>query len=167
MRGDDRNDTSCSQQEAFAVCLLECICCFILNMGAILINKSILPHATTHHTSEKMLRFGQRWIGFAVMPIHDLKGEIICQLEVDFLSMQMQHVAPKILCRFYRFPIKDQAKYFIFLVAEKLSLRVLDRVKDSVDACSKGSFDKTTCRFGNRFQSFHGCTGVMAEMFQQ
>src|SRR6185369_12997362 len=167
MGSDNGNHTACAQHQAFACSLLQRICCFILNVSAILINKSILSHTAAHHAPEQVLCLGQRGIGFAIMPVDDLKRELVCQLKVNFLSVQMEHIAPQALRGFNRFPVKDQAEYLIFFEAKKLSLRMLDGIKDSVDTCCECRFQKTPGGFGDGFESFHDRAGMMPQMFKQ
>src|SRR5512133_3697279 len=161
MRGDDRDNTACAEQESLAARLLGGVCRLIPDLDSIAVNQRVLSHASAHHTLEKKLGFGQGRIRLAIMPVDDLKGKFVCQLKVHFLSMQMEHVAPKTFCRFNCFPVEYQAKHFIFFEAEELSLRVLDRVKNAVDPYGARGFDKKTSSFCNCFQSLHHGTGMM------
>src|SRR6266487_5411026 len=133
MRGNHRNHTSRSKQESFTTRLLDGIRRFSLDLGPIPIHQRVLYHASAHRAPEKILCLHERRIGFAVMPIDNLKWKFRRYFKMDFLSMQVEHIAPQILCGLDGLPIEDQPKQLIFFVTEKLSLSMLDRVENPID----------------------------------
>ena len=115
VRSDDRNHASSTKDEISSSSLLDGIQRFGSDLGRVLVDERILSHASTRHTLEKQSCFGQRWEGFTIMPVNDLKRKLSCQLEVNLLAVQVKHVAPEILSRFDRFPVEEQTEYFVFL----------------------------------------------------
>ena len=53
VRGDDRDDASCPEQEPFSACLPECIRRFCPNLGLVPVYERILSHAAAQASLEK------------------------------------------------------------------------------------------------------------------
>ena len=94
MRCNHGDHTSRAEQEVPAAGLLDGIRGFFPDLGRVLIDKRSLSHASTGNTLEKLPRLCESWVGLAIMPVDDLKGQLASQLEVDILSVQVKHVAP-------------------------------------------------------------------------
>src|SRR5215208_3233202 len=165
--GDYRNHTARAQEESFAARLFHRIRGFFSDLGLILIHQCILAHAATHYTLEKSLRFDQRRIGFAVMPVNDLKRKFTGQFKVYIFSMQVKHVARETLCGLDGFAVEDQTKDFVFVIAHEPSLGMLHRIKDSINACGTGGFDEEPRCLGDGFESSHHRARMMTQMFKQ
>src|SRR3990172_9195113 len=115
MRRRNGDHTSRAEDEALTLRLLDRICRFLPDFGLILENESILSQAAAQRPAEESLRPGQRWRCLAVMPVDDLKIIKRKQGEIYLPAVQMEHVAPQVICRLKRGTVTRQAEGLVFV----------------------------------------------------
>ena len=72
----DGDNTAGAENKPATAGLGDCILCFFLDSGLVSENDGLLVYSTADHAQVVFQSFNQRWSGFAVVPVDNLKKVI-------------------------------------------------------------------------------------------